>query len=837
MDQKNKLLIVLACCFLAFGAGFGQITPAVAQEAAGQAATSIPACAGIQFERNLTLGSKGDDVKCLQAILNSDSETMVANYGAGSPGMESTVFAGRTKFAVIKFQNKYAAEILSPYGLISGTGFVGASTRAKLNKLIGSVIETAACGNLTCESGETGNCPIDCSTNPVCGNKICEKGEADFISDPSYQGSCPADCDGIADNVRMRCAATGGTWKYLDCMSGCGIPKTKSERLNESGKGCAPVCAQGNGCGCPSGKYWASHEEGCIAYAAPACLSEGMISEPGTSSKAKCCQGLGQIAYCNNSGECKNSVICTAKCGNGACDDKENKYNCAKDCKAETCVGAGEFLEGNGENSGKVCCSGLTKIFDQWHLGSDGVCRALDSYGIYCLKCGDKICGKGENKCNCPADCGTVAKCAAEGEYTSGAVGPEYSYDCCQGLTGFNPWPANSVGGGNLCYNAVKGIPACKAIGSRSEGWYYPNGDLLKYHNCAQTAITKTCTYINSSCCQNGKCIPRSNVNCVTIEGCNDKCEPICATCGDGVCSNHESKETCPADCSNVKDCASACKTGGYAGGYCKAWAVTQYSQSGSCKSGESNIGWTPDCTAAQLAGGGRACCCISNSVAAIKCANTGGVWNSSTLECTCSSGRKWCDDDGCQPIAVTAKPVIYLYPAKQENINIKLGLSDKLIAEYPDYDEIKGWNVTAYPDGRLVNKADGKEYSYLFWEADGYGNNYDMAKGFVIKGSETKTFLQNILAKIGLTPKEYNEFIVYWYPKMKDNPYNIIHFAGTEYTSKAILAITPQPDSLLRVFMVFKPANEKVAITPQAFTPFERNGFTVVEWGGSEIR
>jgi hypothetical protein len=168
--------------------------------------------------------------------------------------------------------------------------------------------------------------------------------------------------------------------------------------------------------------------------------------------------------------------------------------------------------------------------------------------------------------------------------------------------------------------------------------------------------------------------------------------------------------------------------------------------------------------------------------------------------------------------------------------VNVKIGLAGKMIADYPDYDEASGWKVLAYPDGHLINLADGREYSYLFWEGIGYGNDYDMSQGFVVKGSDTKRFLQDILPKIGLTPKEYNEFIVYWYPHMKDNPYNIIHFAGTEYTSKAKLTITPEPDSVLRVFMVYRPSQTKVEVIPQTFMPFERVEFTVVEWGGSEI-
>lgn len=183
-------------------------------------------------------------------------------------------------------------------------------------------------------------------------------------------------------------------------------------------------------------------------------------------------------------------------------------------------------------------------------------------------------------------------------------------------------------------------------------------------------------------------------------------------------------------------------------------------------------------------------------------------------------------------------KPVIYLYPQKIEVVKVQLDYAGKLIADYPAYDpKISGWEVTAYPDGRLINKADGKEYSYLFWEGNDYEkNDYNLSTGFVVKGSDSRAFLQNTLAKMGLTPKEYNEFIVYWYPKMENNAYNLIHFAGQEYTDRAKLTISPTPDSILRVFMVLKPLDQAIKVTSQEIKSFNRKGFAVIEWGGAEL-
>ena len=184
-------------------------------------------------------------------------------------------------------------------------------------------------------------------------------------------------------------------------------------------------------------------------------------------------------------------------------------------------------------------------------------------------------------------------------------------------------------------------------------------------------------------------------------------------------------------------------------------------------------------------------------------------------------------------------KPVIYLYPQSTQDISVKLDYQGSFIATYPAYnDAIKGWNVTASPDGSLINKADGLSYSYLFWEGKSNSKiNWDMSKGFVVKGSDTIAFLQAKLATLGLTPKEYNEFIVYWYPLMKDNPYNLISFAGKQYTDTAKLDITPKPDSMLRVFMVYKALDKSINIESQKLQSFTRTGFTVVEWGGSEVK
>lgn len=178
-----------------------------------------------------------------------------------------------------------------------------------------------------------------------------------------------------------------------------------------------------------------------------------------------------------------------------------------------------------------------------------------------------------------------------------------------------------------------------------------------------------------------------------------------------------------------------------------------------------------------------------------------------------------------------TAKPVIYLYPERPTDVSVKLAFGGELTYTYPDYGS--GWQVTAYPDGRLVNRADSTEHFYLFWEGNS-GTEWSFDEGFCVAGSETEAFLREKLALMGLTPREYNDFLVYWVPEMKQNRYNLITFAAEQYEQLAPLTVSPAPDSVLRVHMVYKPVSAPVEIAPQTFRPFVRSGFTLVEWGGS---
>lgn len=181
----------------------------------------------------------------------------------------------------------------------------------------------------------------------------------------------------------------------------------------------------------------------------------------------------------------------------------------------------------------------------------------------------------------------------------------------------------------------------------------------------------------------------------------------------------------------------------------------------------------------------------------------------------------------------VAYKPVIYLYPEEETEINVSLDLNGDLLKSAPLYRD--GWTVTASPDGTLTD-ADGNTYEYLFWEAK-LNADYDLSEGFCVKGGDVEAFLNDTLKKLGLNENETADFIDFWLPIMEKNPYNVISFQTDAYTDAAKLNVSPQPDTVIRVFMTWYAADQAVDIPAQELTAPDRTGFTVVEWGGSMIR
>ena len=182
-------------------------------------------------------------------------------------------------------------------------------------------------------------------------------------------------------------------------------------------------------------------------------------------------------------------------------------------------------------------------------------------------------------------------------------------------------------------------------------------------------------------------------------------------------------------------------------------------------------------------------------------------------------------------------KPIVYLYPTKTTKVNVMLSNPERLTTDYPDYQ--KGWTVTAQPNGTLTDQ-NGKKYYALYYESKNtkkYSSD-SLKEGFVVSREKVESFLDEKLAVLGLNFKEREEFITYWAGILEEKPYTFIRFqTAAEIEKNMGLIVAPKPDTMIRIVMEYQNLDTKIETKPQQLLPVSRQGFTVVEWGGTEIK
>ena len=183
-------------------------------------------------------------------------------------------------------------------------------------------------------------------------------------------------------------------------------------------------------------------------------------------------------------------------------------------------------------------------------------------------------------------------------------------------------------------------------------------------------------------------------------------------------------------------------------------------------------------------------------------------------------------------------KPIIYLYPEKETEVEVKVEPNGEFLFTYPVYND--SWKVTAFPNGKLKDSSN--QYDYLFWDANinWKPNNEFRENGSYVKKEDLIPFFEQKLKEIGPNSSEMNDFITFWGPKLSDNDKTYIHLVlNDDCNELSKLNVSPKPDNVLRLFMVYQDVSELKTLVPvkeQKFISYKRIGFTVVEWGGGEI-
>jgi hypothetical protein len=182
--------------------------------------------------------------------------------------------------------------------------------------------------------------------------------------------------------------------------------------------------------------------------------------------------------------------------------------------------------------------------------------------------------------------------------------------------------------------------------------------------------------------------------------------------------------------------------------------------------------------------------------------------------------------------LSAWCKPAINLYPTQKTDVHVEVAPQGKMLVTIPKYPS-GGWDVTAYPDGKIVSGS--KTFPYLYWEASIPDALIQQpTEGYVVATKDLGNLFKTMLPQMGLNAKEQKEFSDYWLKALPQSPY---YFVGpvteNQIDTLAPLTVNPKPDSVLRVSLYFKALQTNESVTPPTLTGFNRSGFTVTEWGG----
>jgi hypothetical protein len=174
-------------------------------------------------------------------------------------------------------------------------------------------------------------------------------------------------------------------------------------------------------------------------------------------------------------------------------------------------------------------------------------------------------------------------------------------------------------------------------------------------------------------------------------------------------------------------------------------------------------------------------------------------------------------------------KPAVYIYPREPGMFKVELGMGPgvHLAASDPAYGD--GWSVFVDGDGRMEGTWD-----YLFYEV-GLRGSPRIGTGWCLAWSGLFEGLARITADLGLNAAEREDFLAYWRERLPRRDFYEVHpVVGTDLDAWVTLNVDPAPDTTLRFWLFFEGRDDQAELVPPELPTTERNGTTVVEWGGA---
>ena len=175
-------------------------------------------------------------------------------------------------------------------------------------------------------------------------------------------------------------------------------------------------------------------------------------------------------------------------------------------------------------------------------------------------------------------------------------------------------------------------------------------------------------------------------------------------------------------------------------------------------------------------------------------------------------------------------KPNIYLYPEEETDISVIFDSPELLLTVIPDYNN--GWYAKVSPNGKMI--VDNLEYGYLFYESMTGDYMMQKDKGFIVPIKNREKFFTTIAEYYGFNKQETYDFVTFWISRL-DSTKEYVMYPQLTNTIDVLMPvkINPNPQSIFRIWFLFYEKENDIELEKPERVVAERNGYTMVEWGG----
>jgi len=177
-------------------------------------------------------------------------------------------------------------------------------------------------------------------------------------------------------------------------------------------------------------------------------------------------------------------------------------------------------------------------------------------------------------------------------------------------------------------------------------------------------------------------------------------------------------------------------------------------------------------------------------------------------------------------------KPNLYLYPAQDTPMSVRLHHTDRqrIVASDPPYED--GWRGVAHPDGTFT--VDGRRAPFLFYEVSlqpWQSQRFQKSAGWCLPEADAHEAMAELIGRYGFNARERDDFVDGWVHDLPPSPGGYAVYPQLAVEHAAVIELS-HPLPIDRLWLYVEDGTGCSITQEPHVVPFDRSGAHGVEWG-----